>query len=295
MKISIIVPTHNRMDSMMDLANALDNLDYHDYEIIVVCDSCKDETHLNLMKNYGEKDNWTILEVEKAGPAKARNTGARIAKGEILAFTDDDCIPDANWLKVIQEQLASDDVVGLEGLTYTNKKEVTPLTHQIENLDGNPAVPTCNVAFRKSVFQELNGFDETFPFAHNEDADFAWRMREIGKIIFVKEMKVCHPPRIESFSKMKSRMKILESEFLLYYKNTKLYHKYRNSSPWITIYWEVFFYHQILNLKSTFKYLFRPKLFLGGLQLIIYWWIDLILLLPRYVASNLKYQKKFQS
>ncbi|NME68830.1 glycosyltransferase family 2 protein [Flammeovirga aprica] len=296
MKISIIVPTHNRMSSMLTLAEALDTLDFPDYEVIIVCDTCKDDTKKELDKRYAQKENWKIVEVEKAGPAKARNTGAKLAQGEILAFTDDDCIPDKNWLQVIHLNLSDNpNVVGLEGLTYTYKKEVTPLTHQIENLDGNPAVPTCNVAFRKETFDYLNGFDETFPYAHNEDADFAWRMREVGEIVFTEEMKVCHPPRQESFSKMKSRMKILESEFLLYYKNANLYHKYRNTSPWVTIYWEVFFYHQLMNLKSTFKYFFRPKLFWGGLQLIFYWWMDLIVLFPKYFASNFKYQKQFQS
>lgn len=294
--ISIIVPTHNRKDSMLQLATALDQLDYPDYEVLIVCDSCIDGTKEILEKKHGGKELWTILEVSKAGPAKARNTGARLAKGDILAFTDDDCIPDKNWLKIIASTLENNsNIVGLEGLTYTFKNEVTPLTHQIENLKGNPAVPTCNVAFRKDIFEQLNGFDETFPFAHNEDADFAWRMKEVGEIHFIEEMKVCHPPRLETFKKMKSRMKILESEFLLYYKNTKLYQKYRNSSPWITIYWEVFFYHQLMNLKGTLKYLSRPKLFFGGVKLIFYWWLDMLLLFPKYFSSYIKYQKQFHT
>ncbi|NLR94587.1 glycosyltransferase [Flammeovirga agarivorans] len=298
MKISVIVPTHNREELVLYLAKSLAEQNYpkEDYEVFIVCDGCIDNTVALLDENYGQLNNWTILSINQSGPAKARNTGAQLANGKILAFTDDDCIADPNWLKAISEAFDSDEnLIGIEGLTFTDNKNVTPLTHQIENLNGNPALPTCNAAYLKSTFEELQGFDESFPYAHNEDADFAWRLKEKGKVIFLDSMKIYHPPRMESLSKLKGRMKILESEFPLYYKNPFLYKKYRNTNPWRTIYIEVFLYHQLMFLKHVLGFFRRPKTLSKGLSLVVSWWVNLIVLFPSFLRMDQKYKKQFSS
>ncbi|MBB6460214.1 glycosyltransferase family 2 protein [Flammeovirga kamogawensis] len=297
MDISVIVPTHNRENLVIQLAESIkrQTIDSTNYEVIFICDGCVDNTVAVLNKLYSDLENWNIVAIDQSGPAKARNTGAFLAKGKYLAFTDDDCIANPNWLESILSKFNNTavSVLGLEGMTFTDKKNVTPLTHQIENLNGNPAVPTCNAAFKKDIFLELGGFDESFPFAHNEDADFAWRMKERGEIIFVKEMGIYHPPRKEKLSKLKTRMKILESEFHLYYKNKVLYKKYRNTSPWRTIYIEVFLYHQLRMLKHVLGFFYKPKLCINGIVLVFSWWINLIELLPSFLKKENYYKKLF--
>ncbi|ANQ52082.1 glycosyltransferase [Flammeovirga yaeyamensis] len=293
-EISVIIPTHNRQDLVVELTESILHQDFDNskYEVIIVCDGCVDNTVQILREKYEHLDRWTIIEVQQAGPAKARNSGAELAKGKYLAFTDDDCVADPDWLTTISSTFdRRGDVLGLEGLTYTDKKNVTPLTHQIENLSGNPALPTCNAAFRKDIFQELNGFDESFPFAHNEDADFAWRLKERGTTLFLKEMKIYHPPRKEKLSKLKGRMRILESEFPLYYKNKALYKKNRNPSPWRTIYVEVFLYHQVHFLKHVLGFFKRPKVCIQGISLVFSWWLNLVTLLPSFLKMNDHYKK----
>ena len=84
-------------------------------------------------------------------------------------------------------------------------------------------------------------FDTEFPFPHNEDADLAWRIGQIGRIDFNENMRVYHPPRIDSFVKVARQMKYLKSEFPLFHKNPGLYRQHRSVHPWFTIYVDVFF------------------------------------------------------
>ncbi|OHX64244.1 glycosyltransferase [Flammeovirga pacifica] len=297
-EVSVIIPTHNREDLVVDLAASIlhQEFDASKFEVIIVCDGCVDNTVHILNDKFGNLPNWTIIETQQAGPAKARNTGANKAKGKYFAFTDDDCLADKDWLLNIYQTFEEDkNILGIEGLTYTDKKNVTPLTHQIENLNGNPALPTCNAAFRADIFKELGGFDESFPFAHNEDADFAWRLKEKGKVVFLSSMKIYHPPRQEKLSKLKKRMKILESEFPLYYKNKQLYKKHRNTSPWRTIYVEVFLYHQVLFLKHVLGFFKRPKVCIQGVALVFSWWINLVTLFPSFLRKNQYYKKTLSS
>ncbi|UZR98023.1 glycosyltransferase family 2 protein [Chondrinema litorale] len=295
LKISVVVATYNRSDLLIELIKSLDNqtLDKETYEIIIACDGCTDDTieKLEFQSYYVPNLKW--LDLPKGNPAKSRNAGILEAKAPLIAFTDDDCLAENTWLETIIKVFDKKDTIGLQGKTTTDKKLVNPLTHQIENLKGHPSVPTCNAAFRKNILLKIGGFDEHFPFAHNEDADLSWRIRSEGKIDFVPEMVINHPPRKVSFTKMLDRMKILESEFMLYHKNPELYKFWRNENPWKTIYTEVFLKHQLLIFKSRFKYINRPLLMIKGIMISLIWWIDLLLKYPSFLKADQLYKKKY--
>jgi glycosyltransferase involved in cell wall biosynthesis len=229
------------------------------------------------------------------GPAAARNLALRFAVGEIIAFTDDDCLPHNDWLSTIVEAFRSNEIVGLQGRTYTDVVDITPLTHQIENIHGSKDVPTCNAAYKKDILVLLNGFDENFPYPHNEDADLAWRAEKLGTILFNKEMRVYHPPRTDRFKKVATRMKIMESEFRLFYKDPESYRKNRSGSLWKNIYWEVGVKTQWYYLKSRLKFLFRPVLMVKGLALTFIWWLDLIRSVPKFLKAAKINRQMFQS
>ncbi|PWJ38514.1 glycosyltransferase family 2 protein [Sediminitomix flava] len=296
MDISIVIPSHNRKASLIQLLKSIKESDTEtiQFEVIVVCDGCVDGTEKEIEAFQKQFSVLKYISQKGAGPAAARNNGAKLAQGKYIAFTDDDCLVSKEWLKAIITGFSKfPKVIGLQGKTLTNKKECTPLTHQIHNEAGHSAWPTCNVAYRKDYFERVGGFDESFPFAHNEDADIAWRLEKEGPMIFYSEMLIIHPPREESFKKLSKRMKMLESEFLLYHKDAKTYKEKRNSSPWVTIYWEVFLVHQFRQLKSRFKFIHKPKEFFLGLALNFYWWYELIALLPKYMAADKKYAKLY--
>lgn len=283
MEISVIIPTYNRLELLKNQVDAVMNqtLPSNQYEVIVVNDGSSDGTKDYLDQVAAKHDHFIALHQQNGGPAKARNQALRQAKGSIIAFTDDDCEVANNWLEIIANEL-TDGLVGLQGLTYTDRANVTPLTHQIDNETGHNSVPTCNAAYRKELLLQIGGFDESFPYPHNEDADVSWRMQEIGEVPFCKEMKVYHPPRLDKFSKVAQRMKILESEFTLYHKNPQLYQKYRDKNPMQHIYLHVFFKIMWYNFYSKLKYWKRPQLVLQGWALTILWWVDLVKKYPRF-------------
>lgn len=294
--VSIIIPTHNRKESLKELLDSILFKMTHSqpFEVIVVCDGCMDGS-VEMVKELSEQ--YPILKgIEKAGegPAKARNAGVSFAQGSIIAFTDDDCLVTKDWMDEIISAFEDKKLVGLQGRTSTYEKECTPLTHQINNQHGSPSFPTCNVAVRKEAFEKIGGFDEAFPFAHNEDADLAWRLEKIGRLKFIPSMEIIHPPRPEKLSKMMKRMKILESEFLLYYKNKEAYRKKRAENPWVNIYWEMFFKHIPLSLKSRAKFIFKPNIFFKGVIINISWWLSILYMFPNFLIADKKYRRLAQ-
>lgn len=293
--ISVIVPTYNRKQLLGELLESLykQTISESDYEVIVVSDGSKDGTADFVRQMQKIHKNLVFLEQENKGPATARNSGAGEANGKYLAYTDDDCVVAGDWLEKIIDAFETKKIVGIQGRTTTYRELKTPLTHQIDNPNGHPALPTCNAAFRKEAFNQVNGFDCSFPYAHNEDADLAWRIKKIGEISFEPSVHVIHPPRKDSFKKLARRMKMLKSEFLLFYKDPESYRKYRNSSPWKTIYWEVFVKHQARNLKSMLRYFFKPHYFISGIALVFVWWVNLILLYPTYKEAEATYKFQF--
>ncbi len=296
MDISVIIATYNRKDSLKETLDALTQQDlcHMSFEVIVINDGSTDGT-AEFLEDYAVFDSIGLrfFNQQNKGPAAARNLGIRYAKGKIVAFTDDDCLPAKNWLCTIDTQFKDSDRVGLQGATITDKDKITPLTHQIDNPLGNKSVPTCNAAYLKSALEAVGGFDVQFPFPHNEDADLAWRIQKIGEIGFCADMLVYHPPRIDTFKKVSKRMKIMESEFRLFYKDPESYKRNRNTSPWRIIYWEVMVKTQWYYLKTRFKYIKRPKLMFQGLALNFIWWWDLIRFYPRFWHTNRVHKNMF--
>jgi glycosyltransferase involved in cell wall biosynthesis len=91
--VSVIIPTHNRCDSLQRTLNSLDRQTYpnHQYEVIVVADGCTDKTVENTSKVVRSLK-LRIIEQPKSGAAVARNVGARNAEGRFLLFLDDDVV-----------------------------------------------------------------------------------------------------------------------------------------------------------------------------------------------------------
>ncbi len=102
---SIIIPTYQRPFELMRCLKAIENLNYpkEKFEVIVVDDGGGIEE--KLLSPFRTDLNLTLLHQENFGPATARNYGTRLAKNDYLAFTDDDCEADAEWLAKFAEQI----------------------------------------------------------------------------------------------------------------------------------------------------------------------------------------------
>lgn len=298
-EISVVVPTFNRQRELHRLLESLwqQTLSRSRFEVIVANDGSTDGT-VELVRQLQTRPwNLQLLQLINRGPAAARNSGAQVARGVYIAFTDDDCVASPDWLLQILEEFQRTGSVALQGRTTTDRLARTPLTHQVEVLSYWPAaLPTCNAAYRKDVFDRVGGFDVGFRFPHNEDADLAWRVEEMGRIVFAAAVHVIHPPRRDRFWKRARWVRYLESDFYLYYKNSYKYRNYISPSPWWTIYWKFCFLDQIELAKLSLKCLlgpFRPGQFLAGIGLILARWFNLIRFLPNYWNAQSLYRAKF--
>src|SRR4051812_22121800 len=112
MEISVIIPTHQRPQLLMKCLTALlkQKFDKQRFEVIVVSDGPDPETH-SLVRSMAQCGMATLRYFSlptRRGPAAARNYGWLGASGKIIAFTDDDCLPDEHWLKELYENINPD-------------------------------------------------------------------------------------------------------------------------------------------------------------------------------------------
>jgi GT2 family glycosyltransferase len=117
-----------------------------------------------------------------------------LAQGQILAFIDDDCIPQRDWLLNARAYFAQPKVVGLEGKIASDHFD-DPNYRPVSNV-GSAGIGfmTANLMVRSAVFQYLGGFDLQFDRPHfREDTDFGWRMLDLGEVPYADEVAVFHP------------------------------------------------------------------------------------------------------
>jgi glycosyltransferase involved in cell wall biosynthesis len=196
---SIIIPTFNGASRIGNcLGSLVQQTIGRDVEILVVDDGSTDNT-ANVVRSYSSV---RLIAQTNAGPASARNRGALEAKGKILLFTDDDCVPMPDWLDAMLEPFKDLDVVGAKGIYRTHQKSLAARFVQIEYEDkyrmmaGLPSIDfidTYSAGFRRDRFLEMAGYDTSFPVACAEDVELSYRMSARGwKMKFVPAAIVYH-------------------------------------------------------------------------------------------------------
>ena len=198
---------------------------YPDYEVILVDDGSKDDT-----EEIASRNPWiTYLRQENSGLSMARNVGARAATGEVLAYTDSDCMADPQWLYFMVGTLLSGAYAGVGGPNVSPPAEnwiqacvaAAPggpnhvlLTDQIAE-----HIPGCNMAFYKWAFERVGGFDPEYRKA-GDDVDFCWRLQQDGQIIgFSPSAIVWHYRRFTLAAFRRQQNGYGEAESLLRFKH----------------------------------------------------------------------------
>jgi GT2 family glycosyltransferase len=196
--ISVVIPTRDRNETLarcLDrLAPCAQSLSHDQYEVVVSDDSAHAAARELIFERYPWA-RWTPG--PRRGPAANRNAGSRVARGEWLAFTDDDCLPEAGWLDAFAAAFnpSADALDVLEGRTTCLAGLDSPRETAPVNLDGGK-LWSCNFAIRRAHLEQVGGFDERYPYPHMEDADLQARLLKSGFMIrFVPGADVDHPPR----------------------------------------------------------------------------------------------------
>lgn len=219
---SVIIPTYERHDKLSLLIDKLAGQTYKNFEVIVI-DQSK-EIWPEHSKNFGI-DLFYHHTVVK-GAVKARNSGAFLAMGEVIAFTDDDCEPNPQWLKNARSYFNRPEVVGVEGIIKSDKVgDPDYRTVSNEGFEGIGFM-TANLFVRNNIFAAINGFDEIFDNPHfREDTDLGWRAGQYGEIPYAKDVAVFHPPHPRNIEResVVDRAKFFEKDALLMARHPKKY------------------------------------------------------------------------
>lgn len=211
-RISVIVCTWNGAAGLRACLTSLGRLNYPDYEVILVDDGSTDAVP-DIMEEFPRISH---VRQEHAGLGVARNTGAAAATGSILAYTDDDCMPDEDWLIYLARAL-EDPVMGAAGGPNIPPPARSLPQACVTAAPGGPAhvllsdrlaehIPGCNLAVRRSAFDSITGFRPKYHTA-GDDVDFCWRLQEAGYgIAFVAPAMVWHDRRatVKGFLKQQS-------------------------------------------------------------------------------------------
>lgn len=208
-QVSVVIPTYNRPEMLINLLKSLEELTFKNFEVIVIA---SDDKTVNLAKSYLKTCPYP-LEIDamlNSGEITARNKGISLAKSTIIAFTDDDCIPDNDWLKNGIKYFENSNVVGIEGVIYSNEKgNIVRRTPQILKPSSFIHGRTANMFYGKQILEKIHGFDERFAITtprgkigHRGDTDLAWRVQNYGEIPFASDVRVFHPLRKTTLKKV---------------------------------------------------------------------------------------------
>ena len=236
--VSVVVPTCGRADLLNRCMAALtaQTLRGADMEIIVVDDAPSGATR-DVVGQWAARAAQRGVDVAYVpnhgphGPAAARNLGWRDARADVVAFTDDDTVPDRDWLR--SGLLALDDGVdALWGrITMPLPDRPTDYERDASHLARAEFV-TANCFCRKAMLQSVDGFDERFRLAWREDSDFHFRLLAQGaRIRHAPDALVVHPVRPARWGVSMSQQKKIQFDALLYKKHPRLYREKIRATP----------------------------------------------------------------
>lgn len=245
--VSIIIPTLNRKKVLIEALLSLNKIDYPKdlFEVIVINDGSSDGTKEALKSIRREiKYNFKYFNERRRGISHAKNVAIKKSSGEIIVSTDDDCLFEKKWLKMLIKPFSDPQVGAVGGPDRAIKNEnilAKSIDFTFSSFIGSGGIhgrflkaklgkcypPGCNMAFRREIVKKIGYFDETL--APGEDTDYNHRIEKAGfKIEHIPTAFVWHRPRNSIkrfipyiFKRGKARVEIIrrypEYSELIYY------------------------------------------------------------------------------
>lgn len=186
--VSVVIPTYRRVRRCQRLLEALagQTLEADRFEVVVV-DNCSGDETSDRLAAWAEHLPYRLRPlrtVDNRGPAPARNLGWRAATASVVAFTDDDCVPQPGWLEAGLAVLEGRPTLGVVQGQTTAPPDVdidprTPWVHRQEITGPTAHFEGCNVFYRRPALEATGGFSEAIGW-WGEDAAAGWRVIEAG-------------------------------------------------------------------------------------------------------------------
>ena len=158
--ISVVVPVKDRRERMLRCLDALLAQDHPDYEVLVLDNESGDGTAEACRERALGAAVPVRVEVVGGSVGAVRNHGARIGRGEVIAYTDSDCMPEPGWLRAGLEPFADPRVGVVCGKTLPEHPPEQGWYATIEVTEWSGRFESCNVFFRREPFAATEGFDE---------------------------------------------------------------------------------------------------------------------------------------
>lgn len=201
--VSVVIPTYGRADRLAALVQALESqsLERERFEVVIVDDASGDGTTsvLHDLAGASDLDIRVLTHNVNKGAAAARNTGWGASRASVVAFTDDDCQPQSGWLATLLAALEDPAVDLVQGTTLPDPGgwPPGPYAHWVRSEELSPWFETCNLACRRGVLEELDGFDTAFRHPYGEDTDLGWRATKRGHQVRYAPAAVVHHDVVE--------------------------------------------------------------------------------------------------
>jgi glycosyltransferase involved in cell wall biosynthesis len=187
--VSVVVSTRNRASDLEELLAALPDqtLGCERFEVVVVNDGSTDGT-MALLDEVAARGDLALRAIHRpssGGPAVGREEGWRVARAPLIAFTDDDCVPDPEWLERGLEACSANPGAFVQGRTAPRPDQLHlmgPWSRTMDTAELGPHFPGTNIFYPKGVLEDLGGWDiDAFAgTSGGEDTDLAWRAIESG-------------------------------------------------------------------------------------------------------------------
>lgn len=196
--VSVVIPTRGRPELLKRCLQALTDQEYpaDRFEVVVVEDGGPGPAG-QVVGELAGRPTMRYVPVPRGGPAAARNAGWRLARGEIVAFTDDDTVPDRRWIAEAVRSFA-------DGADAVSGRTIVPIPPRPTDAQRNTrgleqaTFATCNAFCRRGWLERVGGFDPRFTRAYREDSDLEFTLLDAGAgIVHNDAAIVYHPPRAE--------------------------------------------------------------------------------------------------
>jgi glycosyltransferase involved in cell wall biosynthesis len=248
--VSVVIPTRARHALLRRCLDAVlaQQIDGMPFEVIVVDDGHDSET-LQMVRELQRNpldasgapkpDLVYVRPISGQGPAVARNRGWRAARAELIAFTDDDTVPQPGWLEHGLRAMAQaphwSALCGRVVVPLAPQHRHRPTDHELMTLGLQDAeFVTANAFVRRRALEQVNGFDERFTRPWREDSDLQFRLaQQAGPVGRCGDAVVFHPVRPESWGVCLRQQRNAYFDALLYKKHRQLYReRIRRVPPW---------------------------------------------------------------